>query len=525
MAIEGYVYYINSNIPVPNCTITADGYSVKNSSTTGYFYLDVPDGSYNVTFSSPTTKSVTISLTAPTKITMLLPPTASLSGPTGIEGYVFDASTGAPIANVTITYGWWGTAYTDSKGYYHIEMDPGTYDVTYGAPNYNGVRYTITVYSGLMQRIDAYLTPTTTPIPPPYAPIAPTPTPAPTPSPPLNARISGTVYYGGTPVQGAEVIASSGYGTWKTTTNSSGVYSMDVYATEGTIFIVTAKYNNQEISSSAILSPGVYKTLDLYIPAAPTPTPSPTPPPIPTKGYIKGVVLDYYSKAPVEGAKVTATEALSLSAVSSTTDSSGSFNIEVPASSSGTTYFVVVSKDKYNDYNALAKVMANQTFDLGTILLVLSEQQIGEYSAVVYGTVYLSKLPSVLETIDITKTPVQGANVKVTVYQVLPIVSYSATTDSNGNYSIKVSWSTGILPTGFKLEATYKDYSYSEDISLNPGDTLKKDIIFGVSLPSPPLGIPWQYWAAIGVAGALFVGYKIISKPETKITVVTGEKK
>jgi len=327
--------------------------------------------------------------------------------------------------------------------------------------------------------------------------ILPTPTPTPTPQQPTgqNAVIYGHVYLDGKPISNAEVRAdvfASGIisGWWTANTDNTGAYTLKVVCPQNNLlYSVKASYDTYSQTKTVLLSPASTQTLDFYLSSTYTP---PTPPTPSTKGIIKGKVVDYYSKAPVEGASVTAVEQISLATYNTTTKSDGTFSLEVEDKKM---YNVTVSKAGSNAWSGWANV--NGTFDFGEIPLVLSEKPIGEYSAVVYGTVRFpdGKVAS-------------GVKVSVDVSVFANIVSYPTTTDSNGNYSIKVSWSVGAVSPTFTLKAEYPNYYYEKNISLNAGDNIRVDIT--LEKGEKPL-IPTDVTKVLTIA-AIIVGGLVVYK-------------
>jgi len=505
--IEGHVYYLNTNTPVPGAKVkVVEANKETEVNQVGYFSVDVPEGKYTLEVTSNTTEPFSTAkggVPAPGKINIYLKPSTTLQGKTGLQGYVLNRDTGQPIKGARISIAGQLETYSDENGYYYLEFPDWMmtdtsiqFNVTYEASGYNSITYTITFYKGLITRMDAYLAPT-----------APTP-PSPQPTE-KYAWISGQVFLDDKPVEGAEVRADV-YAPgiigeyWTTKTDSSGKYSLQVVCPDiNLLYIVKATKDSISATQNIILSPGVRQTLNFYLKSGAPPTP--TPPTLPNKGYITGKVIDYYSKQPVVGASVVAVEQKTLGQVTGTTGNDGTFKLEAPTDTD-TLYKVTVSKEKYNDWTGWAKLSANQTFDFGEIPLVLKEYEIGEFSATVYGKVY-----------DPSGKPVAGAEVKCTVFYVGPVVTYNTRTDVNGNYSLKVSWSRALVNPGFKLEASYADLYASKDISLSAGQNVQVDLYLSKGKPSLPeeilssiiSKIPWWGWAAGAVVGGLII-YKLL---------------
>lgn len=164
----------------------------------GDYALDgVPPGDYTAEIDAPegytgsTTRPVTVSTTDVSGVDF------DLTRPGTIAGRVTDASTGAPVAGVTITVeGPDGpiTARTDDAGAYIVEdLPPGDYAITVTAPD--GMRVvgetsrtaTITsageIRGGQDFRVDEVPSPSPTPDPTPTPEPEPTPTPTPDPTP------------------------------------------------------------------------------------------------------------------------------------------------------------------------------------------------------------------------------------------------------------------------------------------------------------------------------------------------------
>jgi hypothetical protein len=137
-----------------------------------------------------------------------------------IDGHVTDESTGLPIEGVVISYeGWnnwtegiYNTSFTDSSGYYLMNVTNGTANIWFSKLGYSSYQYMdVSVPSGTTVTFDAVLIPTV-------------------------ATIKGnvTVFGSGTPVASARVILTDGLGNYSIAiTGGSGSYDLDAFAGDG----------------------------------------------------------------------------------------------------------------------------------------------------------------------------------------------------------------------------------------------------------------------------------------------------
>ncbi len=90
------------------------------------------------------------------------------SAPAFIQGRVTDASSGAGIANATVTTGAGGfSTVTNATGFYYLPADQGTFDLTFAASGYLNLTKTVTVNLYQTQTVNAALEKT---VPPPSGP-------------------------------------------------------------------------------------------------------------------------------------------------------------------------------------------------------------------------------------------------------------------------------------------------------------------------------------------------------------------
>jgi hypothetical protein len=518
VALEGHVYYVNSTTPVVGATVLAIEANISTTTdSNGYFSLTLPPGTYSLKITSPTTEDLVTDRVFPSdgRTNIYVKPKAGLPGQTGVYGYVFDTFTGAPIEGAEVSVSFLQKTTTDKNGFYTLNLlGGGTYTLTCKKSGYEDKSQTFTAYQGLMSRVDFWMIP--------KAGVTPTPTPTPPPAE-RTATISGFVYLDNNPVAGAEVRADvyapgliSGY--WITKTDSSGKYTLKVVCPDvNLLYVVTATYQTYSQKKNILLSPNAYQTLDFYLTSARTPTPTPAPTPTPEeKATIKGKVVDFYSNAPVVGAKVEAVEQVTLASYSTATQSDGTFSLGVKATQK-TQYKITISKDGYNPITAWAVVSAGETKDIGTLQMVLSAPPYGQYAATVYGTVRYPNL-----------SPAPNVKVTLTAYQVGPINSSTTTTDVNGKYTVNIGWSAGIAPTGFKITFEDPKYYYEESLSLSPGERKELNVILrpkeGISILK---GIPWWVWVAAGglaIGGILIIKAATAVKPGITVVMPGGRK-
>ncbi len=124
--VYGYVTDAVTGSPIANATVTA-GTVTNTTNATGYYELHLDPGTYTVTVSCEPiyvaanfTVTITGGDTHEVNVTLDRKPV--------IRGYVFDAETGAPLANARVYTNVSGYEnYTDSSGHYVLRVDPGTY--------------------------------------------------------------------------------------------------------------------------------------------------------------------------------------------------------------------------------------------------------------------------------------------------------------------------------------------------------------------------------------------------------------
>ena len=75
-----------------------------------------------------------------------------------VYGWVRDERTGEPIPSATVTVNGYATT-TDSRGYYEVEVDAGTYTVTAKKFGYREARKSINVSTGRRVECNFYLAP------------------------------------------------------------------------------------------------------------------------------------------------------------------------------------------------------------------------------------------------------------------------------------------------------------------------------------------------------------------------------
>ncbi|MEM1551576.1 MAG: carboxypeptidase regulatory-like domain-containing protein [Candidatus Bathyarchaeia archaeon] len=163
--IYGYVTDSFTGKPVPNATVTLNGYSATTDSR-GWYSITAPVGTYTFIVSALDYEShmQTVNLSASTQKDVQLKPTTAV-----VHGYVRDL-TGYALAGATVKLNEIYTATTDSRGYYMIEkVRVGrTYTITASKTGYETYSGTINIPTADIYRYDINLKKTAPP-PPKYA--------------------------------------------------------------------------------------------------------------------------------------------------------------------------------------------------------------------------------------------------------------------------------------------------------------------------------------------------------------------
>ena len=145
--IVGYVFNSVTGEPIPNATVEVEELNLTTTTdVNGTFTVSVPPGTYNVTVYKenfyPAWQVVDVGENETTVVVFPLIP----KGKGVIKGYVYDNSTGLPLANVTV---WIDNGevvnFTDSTGYYELHVIPGTHTVFAWKPGYTRANTTVTV--------------------------------------------------------------------------------------------------------------------------------------------------------------------------------------------------------------------------------------------------------------------------------------------------------------------------------------------------------------------------------------------
>jgi len=200
-----------------------------------------------------------------------------------ISGSVTD-STGAPIANATVSYsGGSTTATTNSSGAYTLSVAPGTYSVIATATGYqSSTQSNVTVTSGASTAINFSLSQTV-------------------------GTISGTVSNStGTAIANATVSYSGGSTT--ATTNSSGAYTLSVAPGTYTVTVTAADYQPSAQSNVTVILGTTTANFSLTL----------------TPGTISGTVTSSTGTAIAN-----ATVSYSGGSTTATTNSSGAYTLSV----------------------------------------------------------------------------------------------------------------------------------------------------------------------------------------------------
>ncbi|RLC75998.1 MAG: hypothetical protein DRJ03_29385, partial [Chloroflexi bacterium] len=149
--IYGYVKDSKTMLPIPNATITINGYTTSTNSA-GYYEIEVPAGTYTVSASKSgyrsESRTVTVGAGEMVGCNFLLEPVPTPPPEKGIiYGTVRDVVTREPLSGVTIKINGY-TAVTDTSGYYEVEVMPDTYTVTASKTGYEPASRTVTVKAG-----------------------------------------------------------------------------------------------------------------------------------------------------------------------------------------------------------------------------------------------------------------------------------------------------------------------------------------------------------------------------------------
>ncbi len=160
--IVGYVYDGITLVPISGAEITLVEANITTyTNDTGYFEVSVQPGTYTleVYASGYLPYNTSVSVEENETIMVAIPLTPLGSG--NIEGYVYDNSTGLPIANATVILDN-GTrfTYTDSDGYYNFtDVPAGTHTITVYAVGYVQVTEYVTLAPNETINLDFYLEP------------------------------------------------------------------------------------------------------------------------------------------------------------------------------------------------------------------------------------------------------------------------------------------------------------------------------------------------------------------------------
>jgi len=314
-AISGTVTDAYTELPISGTTVTAVGPETY-SSTTGtdgtYLLADVQPGQYTVTASKPgyytESKPVTVVAEAVTV-------NFELQRIVGwINGYVTDNVTTLPIANALVTADTIASDTTDNTGYYKIEIEPGTYNLTASkAGYYDGVVYDVSVSAKETVPINFTLNPIS-----------------------VYGWINGTVRDAntGSPIVGAKVTAK---GVASSFTDGTGHYSILVPA-PGTYNVTASKPGYYtSLKTGIFVDIGTTEIVNFELQLI--------------VGWIDGTVTDAKTGSAIVDVTVTA------DGVSNLTDETGYYNIElVPGD-----YTVNASKPGYYNNSTFATVTGGKT--------------------------------------------------------------------------------------------------------------------------------------------------------------------
>lgn len=160
--LTGAVYDQATGAPLGGATVLLGPYSASTGSTGQYAFLGLPNSAYALTISQPgyNIYAAAVDLSATPRRDVYLP-RRQANCPTGaLTGYVRDATTRAPKANVAITVGAF-LATSDGSGHYAVpQLDPGAYTVSTSLAGY--VPYSDTVNACGNTTSDILLTKTQT---------------------------------------------------------------------------------------------------------------------------------------------------------------------------------------------------------------------------------------------------------------------------------------------------------------------------------------------------------------------------
>ena len=289
-SIAGGVTDTSTGLPISGATVSAVGPETHSTTTAAdgtYTLADIEVGTYSVTASATgyqdQTKSAKVTKGKTTTLDFDLTPLPTTGT---ISGTVTDADTTEPIEGATVTANGVSTS-TNAEGYYEIEIEAGTYDVTAEASGYISDTKPATVTVGETTTVDFALEPV----------------------PPATGTIAGTVTDASTmdPIFGATVTAV-GPETRSTTTAADGTYILaDVVVGDYSVTASKAGYYDQ--TKPATVTEDATTTVDFTLQFI--------------VGWIEGHVTDAETGEALVGATVTA------NGFSVTTDTNGYYNIEI----------------------------------------------------------------------------------------------------------------------------------------------------------------------------------------------------
>ena len=281
--LTGFITDAQALLPVEGASITLSpgDHSASSTGFGTFFISDLAYGAYTLEATAsgyePATQSIDISGTLPQAITIMMAPedTGEPSGAGVIAGYVSNASTGAPLANaeVVLQPGDTTVATNDFGAFTFLDVDYGDYTLGASANGYETAETDVTVDSAL-HVVNMALQPDVT-IP--------------------TGAIAGIVTRDGlleTPVPGITVTLMPD--DISTTTNALGAYLFSgLEYGDYTLHFSGEGYETRSVEVT--VETEEVQTVNVML------TPVESDP----VGIVAGLVLDTWSRTPVEGATVT----------------------------------------------------------------------------------------------------------------------------------------------------------------------------------------------------------------------------
>ncbi len=404
--IQGVVTEAGTGAPLSGVLISVTGAAALSTTTGGdgtYRFTGVPPGNVTLVASKAGYTTVSATGTVVGGGVLTFSPVLTPGPTTGtIQGMATDATTGAPLAGVTVTVTGTATlnATTGLDGtYLFTNVPPGTVTITASKSGYQTLTATGTVLAGVVLTFNPALVPTGG-------------------TPPTTGTIQGTVTDAstGSPLAGATV-SVTGAATLSATTGANGTYAFPNVPPGGVTLSASKAGYTTATATGIVVAGGVL----VFSPALS---------PAPTTGTLIGTVVDAVTNTSLAGAKIE----VQGTGLSATTDVTGRFTLSnVPPG----TQVVLISATGYVSQSFTLAVTAGVTYDFQTVRLTPAPT-----TSTATGRV----------TDAITGKPIVGADVTVTGTAVIG-TTLSTKTDATGTYTL-----TGITLLEFTLKATATGY-------------------------------------------------------------------